>query len=229
MSKKIQAKLSIYFNRGGTSSSDQLSERQNLAQTSSMMTERETAEKQRLNSEISSTVQQIASVFESRSARDMTISSRSVLRNMKMHVGGPQLMDDCIDLFTKVPNLVEEQENLQQWFALVRSNITNTSQLNILVNLVLSAAPHSMVVKRAVSHYNIFRNDKRLSMRLQSVNNRLLIALNGVGTSRFDPRPAVARFLSAKQRRFREPKLESYTSRPFIKKFFRSESEVLMK
>jgi len=31
------------------------------------------------------------------------------------------------------------------------------------VNLVLSAAPRSMVVERAVSHYNIFRNDKRLS------------------------------------------------------------------
>jgi len=77
------------------------------------------------------------------------------------------------------------------------------------VNLVLSAAVHSMVVERAVSHYNIFRNDKQLSMSLQTVNDRLLIALNGNGMGQFDPRPAVANFLCSKQRRYREPKLET--------------------
>jgi len=56
----------------------------------------------------------------------------------------------------------------------------------------MSTALHSMVVERAVSHYNIFRNYKRLSMSLQSVNDRLLDPLNGVGTGNFDPRPAVA-------------------------------------
>jgi hypothetical protein len=41
---------------------------------------------------------------------------------------------------------------------------------------MLSAAPYSMAVERAVSHYIIFRNDKRLFMFLQSVNDRLLVA-----------------------------------------------------
>ena len=85
-----------------------------------------------------------------------------------------------------------------------------------------------MVVERAVSHYNIFRNDKRLSMSLQSVNDRLLVALNGVGTGNFDPRPAVAHFLGSKRRRYREPKIQSYSTQPFMKKFFRTESEILM-
>jgi len=87
------------------------------------------------------------------------------------------------------------------------------------VNLVLSAAPHFVVVERAVSHYNISRTDKRLSMSLQAMNDRLLIALNGNGTGQFDPRPAVANLLCSKQRRHREPKLEKYSSRPFVKKF----------
>jgi len=40
-------------------------------------------------------------------------------------------------------------------------------------------------------------------MSLQTVNDRLLIALNGNGTGQFDPRPAVANFLcSYKQRRY---------------------------
>jgi len=73
-----------------------------------------------------------------------------------------------------------------------------------MVNLVLSAAPLSMVVERAVSQYNIFRNDKRLSMSLQSINDRLLVTLNGVGTGNFNPRPAVAYFLGSKRRRYRE-------------------------
>jgi len=98
----------------------------------------------------------------------------------------------------------------------------------IFVNLVLSAAAHSMVVERAVSHYNILRTDKRLSMSLQTVNDRLLIALNGNGTGQFDPRPAVANFLCSKQRRYREPKLETYSSRPFIKKFLRTDRDSLI-
>jgi len=97
------------------------------------------------------------------------------------------------------------------------------------VNLVLSAAPHSMVVERAVSHYNIFRNDKRLAMSLQTVNDRLLIALNGNDTGQFDPRPAVGNFLSSKHRRYRETKLETFSSRPFIKKvFFRTNCDSLI-
>ena len=53
-------------------------------------------------------------------------------------------------------------------------------------------------------------------------------ALNGVGTGNFDPRPAVAHFLGSKRRRYREPKIHSYSTQPFMKKFFRTESEVLM-
>jgi len=47
-------------------------------------------------------------------------------------------------------------------------------------------------------------------MSLQSVNDRLLVTLNGVGTGNFDPRHAVAHFLgSIKRRRYREPKVQS--------------------
>ena len=75
---------------------------------------------------------------------------------------------------------------------------------------------------------NHFGSDNRLSMSLQSVNDLLLAALNGVGTGNFDPRPAVAYFLGSKRRRYREPKIQSYSTQPFMKKFFRTESEILM-
>jgi len=145
-----------------------------------------------------------------------------------MDEGGMQLLDDCSDLFIKLPELTDNQKNLQQRFQLIHSNVTEKSHIAILINLVLSAAPHSMVVERAVSHYNIFRNDKRLSMSLQSANDRLLVALNGVGTGNFDPRHAVTHFLGSKRRRYREPKIQSYSTQPFMKKGFRTESEILM-
>lgn len=184
--------------------------------------------KERVNSEISSSVQQIAAFFLACTPREMATKGRALLKQLKMDEGGMQLMDDCSDLFIKVPALTDNQKNLQQRFQLVYNNVTEKSPIAILVNLVLSAAPHSMVVERAVSHYNIFRNDRRLSMSLQSVNDRLLVALNGVGTGNFDPRPAVAHFLGSKRRRYREPKIHSYSTQPFMKKFFRTESEVLM-
>ena len=102
-----------------------------------------------------------------------------------MNSAGAQLMDDCIDMFIKAPHLSEMQD-LREKFKCISEN-TISAQLTVLINLDLTATLHSMVVERTVSHYKIFRNDKRLSMPLQSVNNRLLIALNGVGTAFVDP------------------------------------------
>jgi len=148
---------------------------------------------ERVNSKISSSVQQIANFFLACTPREMATKRRALLKQLKIDEGGMHLMDYCSDLFIKVPELTDNQKNLQQRFQLVYSNVTEKSQIAILVNLVLSA-PHSMVV--AFSHYNSFRNDKRLSMSLQSVNDRLLVALNGVGAGNFDPRHAVARLIS---------------------------------
>jgi len=98
-------------------------------------------------------------------------------------------MDNGVDLFTALPNLANNNNysNFCQRFNLVCTNTAADSPLTILVNLVLSAASHSLVVEQTASHSNIFRNDKQLSMSLQSVNDHLLIALNGNGTGQFDP------------------------------------------
>ena len=79
-----------------------------------------------------------------------------------MNSAGAQLMDDCIDMFIKAPHLSEMQD-LREKFKCISEN-TISAPLTVLINLVLTATRHSMVVERTVSHYNIFRNDKRLSM-----------------------------------------------------------------
>jgi len=72
--------------------------------------------------------------------------------------------------------------------------------LKKFLSAMMSLAPHSMQVERIVSHYNNIRSSHRLSMSLDTVTDHLL-ALNGVGTAHFDPRPCVAKFLSDKERR----------------------------
>ena len=145
----------------------------------------------------------------------------------KMKLGDAmELTDSCFELFAKDPSLCQGDITPLQRFTRVTKNILKTSPLGQVVTLVLSSVPHSMAVERTVSHYNIIRSDKRLSMSLQSTNDRLLIALNGPGTADFDPRPAVAAFFRKKERRHREPELQLYRSRPFVQKFFRDKATI---
>ena len=96
-----------------------------------------------------------------------------------------------------------------------------------LVQKVLSAiatlSPHSMQTERIVSHHNLVVDDHRSSMNSDTINARLNIALNGVGTAHYDPRMAIVHFLSARNRREREPNLDIYSRRDFAHKFFRED------
>lgn len=94
-----------------------------------------------------------------------------------------------------------------------------------LVQKVLSAiatlSPHSMQTERIVSHHNLIVDEHRTAMNSDTINARLHIALNGVGTAHFDPRSAVVHFLKSRERRKREPTVEIYSQRDFVAKFFR--------
>ncbi|KAL4135818.1 hypothetical protein QTP88_007405 [Uroleucon formosanum] len=52
----------------------------------------------------------------------------------------------------------------------------------------------------------------------------MYIALNGIGTALFDPRPAVAKFLESKERRRKLPDPDLYKNQEFIQKFFSIDS-----
>lgn len=90
----------------------------------------------------------------------------------------------------------------------------------------MALAPHSMQVERIVSSHNLTDDDKRSTMSSENVNNHLLVSLNGCGTANFDPRPAVGRFLTRKDRRFKEPDPCVYKDRAFVAKFFRHDGKL---
>lgn len=177
---------------------------------------------ERIDEEQSSVISNLKAVFDSRNAEEMAGNGRTFLEMLKME-SVHNLMDQCIDLFVMHSELRDPQLSLKKRFEIISGFAKNPSPLGLLVDLVISAVPHSMSVERTISHYNNFRSDRRLSMSLQGVNDRLMIALNGPGTSHFDPRPAVAAFLQSKQRRYKEPNLEKYEQRAFMKNFFRGQ------
>lgn len=96
-----------------------------------------------------------------------------------------------------------------------------TGVLKKLVCALFIVSPHSMTVEKVISHYNQFKSIHRSSTSDTTLNSRMSIALNGIGTAYYDPRPAVAEFLKKKERRYKEPDLETYSHRDFVQKFFR--------
>src|SRR5271163_2401063 len=63
---------------------------------------------------------------------------------------------------------------------------------------IATLTPHSMQTERIVSHHNLIMDDNRSCMAPETINARLHVALNGVGTASYDPRRAVVDFLSIK-------------------------------
>ena len=70
--------------------------------------------------------------------------------------------------------------------------------LSYLCSFILSVCPDSLRIERVVSCLNNMKTSERSSTSLETLNDRIYIALNGSGTSTFDPRPCVAKFLASK-------------------------------
>ena len=77
--------------------------------------------------------------------------------------------------------------------------------LERLFSAILTLVPHSMHTERIVSHYNTIVGDSKSCMKLENINLRLAMSMNSDVTANFNPIPAVAEFLSVKDRRYREP------------------------
>ena len=62
----------------------------------------------------------------------------------------------------------------------------------------LVVSPHSIGTEHVVSHHNKLKSIQRASLSNETVNDRLIISVNGAGTASYDPRPTVAAFLQKK-------------------------------
>jgi len=64
---------------------------------------------------------------------------------------------------------------------------------------LLIVCPHSMTTERVISHYNQIETNHKISLLEETINYRLYVSLNEVGTAHYDPRPAVLAVLPSKK------------------------------
>ena len=102
----------------------------------------------------------------------------------------------------------------------------STGQFKFLLGALLVSTPHNMGTERVVSHFNRAVSIHRRATSIETESRRLAISINSPGTATFDPRPAVVKFLTRKERRFHPADLELYKNCPFVNKFFRTETMV---
>ena len=132
---------------------------------------------QRMAFDQSNEIKNLEHIFASQNAEDMATRARYFTEKMKTG-NVMELTDQCIAIYAKYPSLCNANISSSERFNRAAKTVSGTSALDVIVTIVLSVVPHSMTVERTVSHYNIIRSDKRLSLSLQSTNDRLLIALN---------------------------------------------------
>lgn len=104
---------------------------------------------------------------------------------------------------------------------------TSCDLLKRLLAALLSLTPHIMATERAVSHYGNIKTPERASLKPETINSIMQVSLYGIGTSVFNPRPAVYEFLKRKDRCNRVPNEELYQNRDLIKKLFMRENGCL--
>ena len=89
-----------------------------------------------------------------------------------------------------------------------------------LLSAIVVVSPDSMTVERSVSTYNILYSKLRSSTNQNTMRSSLLIAWNGVATSKFDPRPAIGRIFKKKIVMIQDQLLKSIKIENLLLNFF---------
>jgi len=189
---------------------------------------------ERLNIEADGTVQLMAAVINAQTCTDFVTASVAALKlftsTEEFSVRQQELVHECCDCWPKIAEIQtlddKSDTGMRLSYRLRQMYTAATGILQFLLGAFLVVSPHSMGTKRVVSHHNKLKSIQRASLANDTINDRLVISINGTGTAAYDPRPAVAAFLQKKQRRFREPESDMYQQRDFIRKFFRVDTVV---
>jgi hypothetical protein len=124
-----------------------------------------------------------------------------------------------IEIIEFLPHAADHGAQLSSRLCKLIPSTNNSLQKCFASIMVL--APHSMQTERMVSVHNKIVTAIHSTIQEETVNARMQVALNSVGTSSWDPREAVAEFLKRKERHKRNPEFEVYLNRKFVSKFFR--------
>ena len=154
-------------------------------------------------------------------ANQMISSCRNLVTSLFGAEEVEQLADDCIAFFVEHGSRNwNAQDSVTAKLYEILKKSKKGSILNKVVQAFIVTAPHSMQTERAIKCHTQFKTDLRNSMSRETVNCRMIIALNSSGTAYFDPRLSVAKFLTSKNRRNKFSDEGRCVDRNFTKHFF---------
>jgi len=81
--------------------------------------------------------------------------------------------------------------------------------MSYIASVLLVLTADSMRVERLVSLYNDVKTIRRSGLSEETVNDRLAIAFKSTGVANWDTQPAVAKFLTEKKHRGRQPLIKT--------------------
>lgn len=176
---------------------------------------------QRLDKDPEKVLDCINKFIDARTVIDLVREVRMDVENLFGEDAVSSFTDDIVSLYSakKLPPPPEMNTSTGKLFYYLKVS-TPHSVFSKLVQAYISLTPHSAGPERAVSVHTTLKSSKQSSYSREALNSRMYIALNGVGTPFFDPRPAVAKFLEIKDRRRKLPDAELYQDQEFVKKFF---------
>ena len=185
---------------------------------------------QRLNLEEDDTIKNLVGILDAKTSADLIRSGRELV----VEIFGPDCLVDFVSdvcrswaEISKIEDIAVSDSATAQALRLRKMTQASFGILKKLLAVFLTLTPHSMATERVVSHYNNIKTSQRSRLKESTINSILHISLNGKGTALYDPRPAVFKFMTKKDRRNTAPDRELYKERKFIRKYFRSEPSCL--
>ncbi|KAL4084293.1 hypothetical protein QTP88_028118 [Uroleucon formosanum] len=179
---------------------------------------------QRLNVEEDETTSQMIKLISANSCKEMREAGCQLVENIFGHDKVLEFVNNVTDFWPMtedIPNIDTTDKGTQYSLKLRTIAVKTSGILQKLFVTLLIVFLHSITTERVISHYNQIKTIHKIILLEETINYRLYVSLNGVGTAFYDPRPAVIAFLNTKERRYREPDLCTYKNRDFINKFFR--------
>lgn len=179
----------------------------------------------RMNDEQDEIVIHIRAFLDARTDTDMIACSRETVSGLFGTSAVLDFSDEVIGHFVAgnlpVPLVITDSTGKLLYLLKIAAPDTVFSKL---VQSYIVSSPHSCGPERVVSCHTALKTSKQSAYSRDALNSRLCIALNSAGTAHFDPRPAVARFLTTKERRVSAPHVDLYRNREFVKKFFAADT-----
>lgn len=99
------------------------------------------------------------------------------------------------------------------------------SELTTVLARILACTPHSADCERAISANNCLKTNKRMSLSISTENNYLYVHFNMPELKKFDPRPAVVKWIESDRRKTSNSTSTSKTTaQRYFKHIFENES-----